>query len=114
MPEQEEPSEPVATTEAEQPKYDPGPEFKEKVKEVLEELGVIGGNVSRETSEPAKPKRRTLRDEEIDSETLVNKVLDKLEKMSPPEKPKPEKVEPETPPGPEPKKRKVQSALWGA
>ena len=110
MPEQVEPSEPVA-----KPEYDPGPDFKEKVKEVLDELGLLGGNKPAEesASEPPRSKVRSLRQEEADSEFLVNKVLDKLKAAEPPAPPKAEKVEPEESPGPPPKKRRVQSAIWG-
>jgi len=100
------------------PEYDPGPEFKEKVttvvKEVLDDMGLT--NVSRETSEPEKKtsKPRSLRQEEADSEALVNKVLDKLKASEPPAPKEPEHKEPEQPPGPPPKKRRVQTALWGS
>lgn len=112
MPEQEEASEPVATS----PEYDPGPDFKEKVKAVLDELGLLGAgpNKEPEATEPPKSKVRTLRQEEADSEFLVNKVLDKLKAAEPPVKKEAEKPEPETSPGPPPKKRRVQSAIWGS
>ena len=100
-----------------EPKYDPGPEFKEKVKEVLDELGLLSANRTDEsanrTDERPKSKTRTLREEEADSEFLVSKVLDKMKKDAPPAPAKAEKVEVEEPPGPPPKKRKIQSAMWG-
>lgn len=97
------------------PEYDPGPEFKAKVKEVLEELGLYGGG-NKEPEAPAespKSKVRSLRQEEADSERLVNKVIDKLKAAEPPAKKEAEKAEPEAPPGPPPKKRRVQDAIWG-
>jgi len=99
--------------------YDPGPEFKAKVKEVLEELGLLGqtkaggGPDSQGDDERPKSKLRTLRQEEADSEFLVSKVLDKMKKDAPPAPAKAEKVEVEVSPGPPPKKRKIQSAMWG-
>jgi hypothetical protein len=108
MPEQAEEVEPAES------KYDPGPDFKAKVKEVLEELGLLGGNKEPEApASESKSKVRTLRQEEADSEFLVNKVLDKLKSAEPPVKKEPEKPEPEVSPGPPPKKRKIQSAMWG-
>ena len=92
--------------------YDPGPKFKEQVKEVLEELGLLGGPET--PVEPPKSKVRTLRQEEADSEFLVNKVLDKLAAKEPPVKKEPEAKEPEAPPGPPPKKRRIQSVMWGS
>ena len=97
------------------PQYDPGPDFKAKVKEVLEELGLLGDNKEPEApSEPPKSKVRTLRQEEADSEFLVNKVLDKLKSAEPPAaKKEVEKPKPEVSPGPPPKKSKIRSAMWG-
>ena len=98
------------------PAYDPGPDFVEKVtavvKEVLGELGLTGGAPEPEPAKQAKP--RSLRQEEADSEALVNKVLDKLKASEPPAPKPPEHSEPEVSPGPPPKKRRVQTAMWGA
>ena len=108
-------SEQAESVEETKPEYDPGPDFKAKVKEVLEELGLLGGNKEPEApaSEP-KSKVRTLRQEEADSEFLVNKVLDKLKASEPPAKKEAEKPEPEVSPGPPPKKSKIRSAMWGS
>ena len=97
------------------PEHDPGPDFKEKVKEVLDELGLLGGNKAEPEapSEAPKSKVRSLRQEEADSEFLVNKVLDKLKSAEPPTKKEAEKPEPEVSPGPPPKKSKIRSAMWG-
>src|SRR5208282_4634732 len=96
------------------PEHDPGPDFKEKVKEVLDELGLLGGPKEPEApSEAPKSKVRTLRQEEADSEFLVNKVLDKLKSAEPPAPKAAEKPEPEVSPGPPPKKSKIRSAMWG-
>ena len=97
------------------PEHDSGPEFKEKVtaivKEVVAELG-IGKEPDAEAA-PPKSKVRSLRQEEADSEFLVNKVLDKLKSAEPPAKKEAEKPEPEVSPGPPPKKSKIRSAMWG-
>lgn len=96
------------------PQYDPGPDFKAKVKEVLDELGLLGDKEPvEEPKETPKSKVRTLRQEEADSEFLVNKVLDKLKAAEPPAKKEAEKPEPEVSPGPPPKKSKIRSAMWG-
>src|ERR1035437_442145 len=99
------------------PQHDPGPDFKAKVKEVLDELGLLNDKEREEPGLPKdtpKSKLRTLRQEEADSEFLVNKVLDKMKKDEPPAaKKEAEKVETEEPPGPPPKKRKIQSVMWG-
>ena len=80
-----------------------------------DELGLLGGNKAEPEapSEAPKSKVRSLRQEEADSEFLVNKVLDKLKSAEPPAKKEAEKPEPEVSPGPPPKKRKIQSAMWG-
>ena len=96
------------------PEYDPGPEFKEKVKEVLDELGLLGDKTPPAEPEKKTSKPRSLRQEEADSEALVNKVLDKLKASEPPAPKEPEHKEPEVSPGPPPKKRRVQTALWGS
>ena len=107
-----EPDEQVATEKPAEPTYDPGPEFKEKVVAILKDLGVLGDKTAEPEPEPERPKgRRTLRDEEDAMERLVNKVIDKLPKEKP--EAAPAKPEPERPPGPQPKKKRVPSALWG-
>ena len=107
----------TTTTDSEpqtEPVHDPGPDFKAKVREVLEEIlpdfltKEPEPDVSRETSKP-----RSLRQEESDMEHLVEKVLGKLKASEPPAPPvKPEPVV-ETPPGPPPRKRRVQTLMWG-
>ena len=90
------------------------PDLKQKVREVLEEIlpefltKEPEPDVPRETSKP-----RSLRQEESDMEHLVEKVLGKLKAAEPPAPPvKPEPVV-ETPPGPPPRKRRVQTLMWG-
>jgi hypothetical protein len=88
----------------------PGPSIKQAVIEVLEELGITG----QPAPEPAATtKPRSLRQEEADMENLVTKVLDKLEARQPPEPKTPQVAEPEVAPGPPPRKRRIQSAMWG-
>ena len=104
---------PAGTPEpAAQPTYDPGPDFKEKVKAVLDELGLLGGAPEPEPAAAPRAKRRTLREEEFDMEGAVEKVLAKMSTKEPAKAPEPA-VEPEAAPGPPPKKRRLQTAIWG-
>ena len=96
-----------------EPQYDPGPDFKEKVKaavvEVLEDLGIGGSGAE---PEPKAQKRKTLREEEFDMEGAVEKVLAKMAAKEPAKTPEPA-AEPEAAPGPPPKKKRLQHAIWG-
>ena len=101
--------------EAQPPSGQPSEDLKQKVHEVLEEIlpefltkAQPEPDVSRETSKP-----RSLRQEESDMEHLVEKVLGKLKASEPPAPAvKPQPVV-ETPPGPPPRKRRVQTLMWG-
>ena len=97
-----------------EPRYDPGPDFKEKVKaavvEVLDDLGI--GKGAPEEPEPKAQKRKTLREEEFDMEGAVEKVLAKMAAKEPAKTPAPA-AEPEAAPGPPPKKKRLQTAIWG-
>ena len=78
----------TTTTDSEpqtEPVHDPGPDFKAKVREVLEEI--LPDFLTKEpepdvSREPSKP--RSLRQEESDMEHLVEKVLGKLKSAEPP------------------------------
>jgi hypothetical protein len=106
----------TTTTDSEpqtEPVHDPGPDFKAKVREVLEEIlpDFLTKEPEPEPTTPSKP--RSLRQEESDMEHLVEKVLGKLKSAEPPAPPvKPEPVV-EVPPGPPPRKRRVQTLMWG-
>jgi hypothetical protein len=94
----------------------PSEDFVEKVKVALREVLPEFLHDAEPEPEPEPPKakakgRKTLREEEDDFESLVTKVVDKVMTHEPPA-PAP-KAEPETPPGPPPKRRRVQSAIWG-
>ena len=106
----------TTTTDSEpqtEPQHDPGPDFKAKVREVLEEIlpDFLTKEPEPEPTTPSKP--RSLRQEELDMEHLVEKMLGKLksaEPLAPPVKPEPVV---EVPPGPPPRKRRVQTLIWG-
>jgi hypothetical protein len=106
----------TTTTDSEpqtEPQHDPGPDFKAKVREVLEEIlpDFLTKEPEPEPTIPSKP--RSLRQEESDMEHLVEKVLGKLKASEPPAPTvKPEPVV-EVPPGPPPRKRRVQTLMWG-
>jgi hypothetical protein len=87
------------------------PDFKAKVREVLEEILPEFLTKEPEPAAPAKP--RSLRQEESDMEHLVEKVLGKLKSAEPPAPTPPPQPVVETPPGPPPRKRRVQTLMWG-
>jgi len=92
---------------------EPSPDFEEKVEAVLRK--VLPEFLHKEepaVAEPSAPKaqRRTLREEESEMEALVTKVVGKLKDTEPPPV---AKAEPEEPPGPPPRKKRISVALWG-
>ena len=104
------------TTDSEtppEPVHDSGEDFKAKVRAVLEEILPEFLTKEPEPEPTTSSKPRSLRQEESDMEHLVEKVLGKLKSAEPPAPPaKPEPVV-EVPPGPPPRKRRVQTLMWG-
>ena len=96
-----------------EPVHDSGPDFKAKVREVLEEILPDFLTKEPEPEPTTSSKPRSLRQEELYMEHLVEKMLGKLKSAEPPAPPvKPEPVV-EVPPGPPPRKRRVQTLIWG-
>jgi hypothetical protein len=103
--------EPAAEPTAPEPKYEPAEDFKAKVIAVLTELGIGKSEPEPAPSKPVKP--RSLRQEETDMEAAVVKVLDKMKSSEPPAPPAAAEPVTEEAPGPPPKKRRMQHAIWG-
>jgi len=110
---------PEETTETPPPASPPPPseDFLEKVKTALREvlpefLDKEPPPPPEETQTPAK-RVRSLRQEESDMEHLVTTVVEKLKAKEPPAPPAPSEPVVETPPGPPPRKARLQKAMWG-